>query len=64
MISLKASPFLVECDNEGEAHIYTRTSRFEYKEITNEMSDKEKNNLISDLVYAVTELVKERDDRL
>lgn len=62
MTSLKASPFLVECDEEGEAHIYTRASRFEYKEITNEMSDKDKNNLISDLVYAVTKLVKERDE--
>ena len=62
MISLKASPFLVNCDEEGEAHVFTRTSITEYKEITNEMSDKDKYNLLCDLVYAIEELVKERDD--
>lgn len=62
MISLKASPFLVSSDEEGEAHVYTRTSRLEYKEITNELSDKDKHNLLCDLVYALEELVKERDE--
>lgn len=60
MISLKASKFLVECDEDYNHHIFVRTSHG-YDEITN--GNYNKDELINDLVYAVSELVKERDKK-
>ena len=60
MISLKASKFLVECDEDYNHHIFVRTPHG-YDEITN--GDYNKDELINDLVYVVSELVKERDKK-
>lgn len=59
---LEDNYILCDAATKAEAHVFTRTSITEYKEITNEMSDKDKYNLLCDLVYAIEELVKERDE--
>lgn len=58
MISLKASRFLVSYED-GESKVFTRISRSEYKEITNELSVEEKDELLDDLIYAICDLIEE-----
>lgn len=55
MISLKASKFLVSCEN-YESKVYINNGK-EYKEITNELSEDDKTELIDDLIYAITDLI-------
>ena len=58
MISLQASRFLVSCrDYTTKVFINTRK---EYKDVTNTLSDSNKDELISDLIYAVSKLVKDK----
>lgn len=56
MISLQGSRFLVSCENyESKVFIDNGT---EYKEVTKELSEEEKNELIDDLIYAISNLLK------
>lgn len=56
MISLKSSRFLIACDN-FESKVFIIDSG-KYKEVTNELSEADKMELIDDLIYAITDLVK------
>lgn len=56
MISLKGSRFLVSCEN-YKSKVFINNGR-EYKEVTNELSEDDKTELIDDLIYAITDLVK------
>lgn len=56
MISLEASRFLVSCED-YETKVFINNGQ-EYKEVTNDLSEDEKNELISDLIYAISKLVK------
>lgn len=58
MISLQASRFLVSCDD-YTTKAFINTGK-EYKEVTNTLSDSDKDELISDLIYAVSKLVKDK----
>jgi hypothetical protein len=60
MISLSYSEFLVECDDDYKHHVFVRSNQG-YNEITN--GDYNKDALINDLVYDISELVKERDKK-
>lgn len=58
MISLQASRFLVSCrDYTIKVFINTRK---EYKDVTNTLSNSNKDELISDLIYAISKLVKDK----
>lgn len=59
MISLKASRFLVSCDN-YESKVFIIDSGRKYKEVTNELSDDDRSELIDDLIYAISDLIKNR----
>ena len=61
MVSLKGSRFVVEYDEKATDgyKVFTRRNG-EYKDITNSLTDDDKTELIGDLVYAITDLVKER----
>lgn len=59
MITLEASRFMVACED-YESKVFIR-DRNGIKEVTESMNDKDKNELISDLIYVVSKLVKERD---
>lgn len=59
MISLKDSRFLVSCEN-YEAKLFIKNGK-EYKEVTNELSEDDKTELIDDLIYAITDLMKNID---
>lgn len=50
MISLKASRFLVSCDN-YESKVFIINNERKYKEVTNELTEEDKNELIEDLIY-------------
>ena len=56
IISLKGSRFLVSCEN-YESNVFINNGR-EYKEVTNELSEDDKTELIDDLIYAITDLMK------
>ena len=56
MINLKASRFRVSHDDDNY-HVFTRC-RNEYKEVTNQLSGNEKDELIDDLIYCMQELMK------
>ena len=58
MISLQANRFLVSC-RYYTTKVFINT-RKKYKEITNTLSDSDKDELISDLIYAVSKLVKDK----
>ncbi len=58
MISLQASRFLVSCDD-YTTKVFINTGK-EYKEVTDTLSDSDKNELISDLIYAVSKSVKDK----
>ena len=61
MISLKDSRFLVSCEN-YESKLFIK-NRKEYKEVTNELSEDDKTELIDDLIYAITDLMKNIDKK-
>lgn len=56
MISLKGSRFLVACEN-YESKVFIIDSG-KYKEVTNELQEADKIELIDDLIYAISDLVK------
>lgn len=56
MISLKGSRFLVSCEN-YKSKVFINNGR-EYKEVTNELSEDDKTELIDDLIYAIIDLMK------
>ena len=61
MITLKASMFIVEYDETAinGYKVFIR-KRNKYEDVTDSLTDDEKTELIGDLIYAVTDLVKER----
>lgn len=59
MITLEASRFMVACED-YESKVFIR-DRNGIKEVTESMNDEDKNELISDLIYVVSKLVKGRD---
>lgn len=56
MISLQGSRFLVSCEN-YELKVFINNGK-EYKEVTHDLSEDDKNELIDDLIYAITDLIK------
>ena len=56
MISLQGSRFLVSCEN-YESKVFINNGK-EYKEVTHDLSEYDKNELIDDLIYAITDLIK------
>lgn len=56
MISLKGSRFLVSCEDYN-SKVFINNGK-EYKEVTNELSEDDKDELIDDLIYAVSDLLK------
>lgn len=56
MISLKGSRFLVSCEDYN-SKVFINNGK-EYKEVTNELSEDDKDELIDDLIYAVNDLLK------
>ena len=56
MISLKGSRFWVACEN-YESKVFI-IDNGKYKEVTNELSEDDKTELIDDLIYAIYDLVK------
>lgn len=58
MITLEASRFMVACED-YESKVFIR-DRNGIKEVTGSMNNEDKNELISDLIYVVSKLVKER----
>ena len=60
MIALKGSRFIVEQDenstNDIDFKVFIRQNN-EYKDITNSLTDDDKTELISDLIYAVNGLL-------
>ncbi|RGM75589.1 hypothetical protein [Agathobacter rectalis] len=56
MISLQGSRFLVSCEN-YESKVFINNGK-EYKEVTHDLSGDDKNELIDDLIYAITDLIK------
>ena len=62
MITLKGSRFIVEEDEKStngvDFKVFTRQNK-ELKDITNSLTDSEKTELISDLIYAIGDLLKQ-----
>ena len=56
MFSLKGSRFLVSCVD-YESKVFVNNGK-EYKEVTNELSEDDKDELISDLIYAISDLLQ------
>lgn len=56
MISLKGSKFLVSCED-YTSKVFINNGK-EYKDITNELSEDDKDELIDDLIYAISDLLK------
>lgn len=55
MISLKGSRFLVSCENyESKVFVYNGK---EFEEVTSNLSEDDKTELIDDLIYAITNLI-------
>lgn len=60
MISLKSSRFLVSCENyESKVFINNGT---EYEDVTNKLSEDDKSELIDDLIYAISDLLKNNEN--
>lgn len=55
MISLKASRFRVSCED-YETRVFTRSADG-YKDVTDSLNEDEKDELISDLIYCINELL-------
>ena len=56
MISLKTSRFLVSYDND-KYKVFTR-NRSGCKDVTNSLTETEKDELIEDLIYCLTDLIR------
>lgn len=56
MILLKSSRFLVSCED-YTSKVFINNGK-EYKDITNELTEDDKDELIDDLIYAISDLVK------
>lgn len=59
MISLKGSRFLVSCED-YTSKVFINNGK-EYKDVTNELSEDDKDELIDDLIYAISDLLKKQD---
>ena len=58
MIALKGSRFTVSYnENSGEHNVFVKNKEG-YNDITNSLNDEEKNELINDLIYCITDLLK------
>lgn len=60
MFSLKASRFSVSCDN-YEPKVFIINNERKYKEVTKELTEEDKTELIDDLIYALFREVKKND---
>lgn len=56
MISLKASRFRVSHDSD-EYHVFTNTGSG-YEDVTDTLSENDKDELIDDLIYCIQDIVK------
>lgn len=63
MISLKGSRFLVSYDPDSGEHAIFTQGRNGCTEITGSMSDEEKDELINDLAYALSDLLAKQKER-
>lgn len=61
MITLKASKYCVDCEN-YESKVYIRTSPTDFKEVTNDLTDEDKNELIDDLIYAIHDVLTSKKE--
>lgn len=59
LISLKGSRFLVSCEN-YESKVIINNGK-EFQEITSELSEDDKDELIDDLIYAINDLLKSQE---
>lgn len=58
MTTLKGSRFIVSYDEKsGEHNVFVRNKEG-YNDVTNSLDDEEKDELINDLIYCVTDLLK------
>lgn len=57
MLSLKCSRFLVSCDN-NESKVFINNGK-SYEEVTEKLSESDKDELIDDLIYAIVDLYDE-----
>ena len=58
MIALKGSRFKVSYnENSGEHNVFVKNKEG-YNDITNSLNDEEKDELINDLIYCITDLLK------
>lgn len=58
MITLKASRFIVSYDeNSGEHNVFIR-NKDGCHDVTNSLGDEEKDELINDLIYCITDLLR------
>lgn len=60
MISLKSSRFLVSCDN-YESKVFVINNERKYKEVTNELTEDDKTELIDELIYALCKAVTKNE---
>lgn len=64
MVSLKASRFKVEYDETATKGYKVFTRRMgKYEDVTDALTDDDKEELLFNLIYAVTDLVRERGAR-
>lgn len=60
MITLKGSRFIVSYDkNSGEHNVFVRNNNG-YNDVTNSLDDEEKDELINDLIYCISDLINKR----
>jgi hypothetical protein len=63
MITLKGSKYIVEHDDNAttdtDYKVFIRENK-ELKDITNALTDDDKTELISDLIYSLTDLLKQQ----
>lgn len=61
MITLKASKYCVDCKN-YESKVYVRTSPTDFKEVTKDLTDEDKDELIDDLIYAIHDILSSKKE--
>ena len=64
IISLKYSSYCVSCDENYKGHVYKMDYRNELEEITDKLTNAQKNELIKDLIFVVSELALKQTDML
>lgn len=62
MITLKASRFVAEYDEDTGKHKVFLPGKEHYEEVTTTLSDDEKEELINDLIYCVYDLLKNHEN--